>query len=582
MMFGQYPEETQSLYENAATHPYDPAGANAGIFTGLGRGVAQGYEAGGNQLLMLGTDALAGVDKTLGFDAAASGLTDWRKASLDLASSLDPDPHTIGFAGRVLGGVAQTVPTFLGATLAGGPVGGAAAVGATAGYTDFRLGQNQGLDTTTAAEKAIITGAAATAGTLLPVGVGSTALAKIGTGALGNVVFGAGQREATSALLSSRGFEDMAKQYKPMDAASIGADAVLGAAFGGVAHLHVEHSPSDIDAAMMAKNAQSLEVDSAPGAPLTPETRQSHIDAIKQATDQLMRGEPVDVSDVINHDMNFSLDPSSPLAASSHDFASALRDAGLHDEAETFEQGIAQREDAFQMRSGKLDEVQGKLRETVNDIQNINNDLTNINDQISSQLTIAEKISLVDPITGERMQELRAEIEDPSTNANRRQTLMAQENMLINGRNWSEIPKAVAERQERLQKAQSDVTEKLRSREKDATRYTKEIAKRTDKLKPVAKEKPADEVSAKDNQTPPSDNVSSEAGTPRTFKSHPEQVIAEKPDMQIVTGEVDAEGNPETISAKDAQEREANLDKDADIQKNMVQAAVNCFLKFGG
>ena len=582
MMFGQFPEETQDLYNTAAAHPYNPQ-QDAGILQGTGTGLAEGYEAGGAKLLQLGSDALKGI--------GAPVSDDFRKANMDLLNSLNPDPKTIGWAGRQLFGLAETVPTLAGGVLAGGPLGGAAAVGAQQGYSDFRMNQDQGLDTTTAGEKAALTGVTSAAGTLLPVGIGKGILSKVVTGAVGNVMFGAGDRAATSALLNERGYPEMAQQYKVLDASSIAADGVMGAAFGGVAALHAkakgEVPPSQIDAAMMAKNNQNLEVDSAPGAPINPETRSSHLAAMQTATEQLLRGEPVDVSPVIKGDMSFAIDPSSKLSMAHDDFIAALRETGNDQQADHFQSRLDEAQANYKARTGKLAEVVDKHAAAAQDVADHTAELTRIQDAQSQTLSTADQISLVDPISGERLKEIQNEIDDPATNAKRREDLQAQYELVAHGRDWKEIPDALVERQKNLADREAEVTEKLQSRQKDVDRYAKDIAKRAAKFS----EKTPEATERGEGEPQPTTQTGPAAEPAKFQPDNIKDIVARRPDMQVPTGEhiqtgVDEHGQPimepEIVSAKEALERDSLEDEKTQTTKNVIQAAVNCFMQFGG
>lgn len=585
MLFGQFPTETQNVMQQAAAHPYDPTPPDAGFFTGVGKGISQGYETGGAQLLMAGSDAIAGINKSIGGQPNQS-LTDLHEGSADLINSLQPDPHTVGFAGRVLGGLSEIAPELGAAMLPGGQIPAAAAAGAQTGYSDFRMGERQGLDPVTAGEKGAISGVTTGAGLLLPVGIGTGALTKIGTGAAGQVAFGAGSREATSALLTARGYPDMAQQYKPLDKASLLADGVMGAVFGGSAALHDHLSPSAVDAAMTAKSNQNLEVDSAPGVPLTPETRTDHLAAMKTATDQLLRGDPVDLSQVINHDMHFSIDPASQMASSYHDFSDALRKAGFDDQADDISDKIEQSERNFSGRSAKLQEVQAKFDDAQTTRDELNNQYKGLQDQLSSPLSQSDKISLVDPVSGDRLKSIESELDDQSIAPQRRAELEQQWNLVVNGRDWKEIPQAVEDRNERLQSQASDLEGKISAHDKDIARFEAEIAKRQEKLTPkesTSTEKPqtGEQVKVKDEGEISTVAPGKGSEKPAQEKDSVENLVSENPDRRVVTGELDKDGNPEVVSAKEALEREDNADQQNDLYKKVVDAAINCFAKWG-
>lgn len=478
MMFGQYPEETQNLMDQAATHPYDAAGPDAGFFHNVGGDIPNAYTRGGAQLLMLGTDAVAGVDKWMGSPQPSQTLTDWHNSSLGLLASLRPDPHTVGMAGQLLGGLTQAAPAMAGGFLAGGPVGMAAATGVTQGYTDFRMGQSEGLDTTTAAERATLTGVTSAAGAVLPVGIGASPVTKVITGAIGNVAFGAGERKATSALLEARGYHDMAQQYKALDSSSLLADGVMGAAFGGVAALHVEHEPSPlmVDAAMMAKNAQQLEVDSAPGVPLDAETRSNHLSAMKTATDQLLNDRPVDLSGVASADMHFAPDGTAKLSADHAMMLKAVDEAG-------FEGDRTQ----IQAPDGKIQALKVDFDTQAAEVKGINSRLEQINDQIDQPLSFSEKVSLINPELGARMQALEKVADDETASETDRETASAQWKLAAESTDGKGIPEAVAARQERLQAQATDLQDQLTDGQAKLSEAAKKIEGKASAIEPYTR-----------------------------------------------------------------------------------------------
>lgn len=477
MMFGQFPEETQNLLDQAATHPYDPTPPDAGFFHNVGGDIPSGYKRGGAELMLLGTDAIAGVDKWAGAEQPSSTLTDWHNASLNVMSSLQPDPHTVGMAGRLLGGLTQAAPAMAGGFAAGGPVGMAAAVGTTAGYTDFRMGQSQGLDTTTAAEKGLLTGVTSAAGAVLPAGVGTGALVKIGTGALGNIAFGAGQREATSALLNARGYTDMAQQYKPLDKAALLADGVMGAAFGGAAALHGSHveqpAPAMVDAAMMAKNAQSLEVDSAPGVPLDAATRSNHLQAINTATDQLLNDKTVDLSGIATADMHFAPDGTTKLNPDPVAFKNALNEAGFEHETPKVEGEPA-----------KIDTLRADFDKNTSEVRALNDRMQQIIDEMGKVLTVSDKIELVNPEAAAKLKTLEVSLQDPNLAPEAAAQMQIQRQRIIDTTKQDGVPDAVAERQQRLQDQATELQGQLAEKQASLSAAEKQLAKSTPEATP--------------------------------------------------------------------------------------------------
>lgn len=90
--------------------------------------------------------------------------------------------------------------------------------------------------------------------------------------------------------------------------------------------------PSDIDAAMAADNVHQLEIESAPGIPTDPATRNDHINAMTKAGMQVMSNDDVNLGDTIKN-TNFLPHPVDPV----HDaeIKAALKDSGFHELTKT-------------------------------------------------------------------------------------------------------------------------------------------------------------------------------------------------------------------------------------------------------
>lgn len=216
---------------------------------------------------------------------------------------LRPDPRTTGAASQILFGLSDIIPRATVGTVMGGPLAGAAAVGVPEGVSSYKVGVSDGLDKNTAAFKGLIEGTTAGAGVLLPgsgltKGLVSDVALTIGT----NVGLGVVQRGAVNKLLSDRGYSEMAKQYDAWDKTALITDAILGAAFWGVARGHEVRSEFSkkpeqplVDAALVAENARHFQVESAIGVPADPHSLEIHSRQLESAIDSLSRGEPVRV-----------------------------------------------------------------------------------------------------------------------------------------------------------------------------------------------------------------------------------------------------------------------------------------------
>ena len=310
-MYNLNPTESSAQAEHVVNNPYVPERDNnpgfwgdAGVsfISGIGEGVAQT-----NRLVNEGlTPAVQAftrpLDDVLGTHAEEYWNQKFLQGSLDTVHYLQPDPRTTGFLGNVLHGLA-TVGTQAGlGFLLGGPPGAAAVAGAS----QFSAGKNraldQGVDPLTATGIGAIEGTLAAAGVLLPGAVGTTLRQQIFSGAAINAGIGAAQRGATRELLFAAGYDKMAQQYRVLDRMALLTDAILGAGFGAMHGLgaheptRAELLPSDIDNALAANDIHNVEIDTAPGIPVDMASRNAHVEAMAKATEQLLRGEPVDVA----------------------------------------------------------------------------------------------------------------------------------------------------------------------------------------------------------------------------------------------------------------------------------------------
>lgn len=312
MMFGLNQTEIQNGYANAAANTYIPERDNApGFFEGSLTALPAGFEQGGAEIGEL--------------------LTGGSQHSQDVVSSLRPDPMTTGWLGNVLQNIGSVItPAVFGSLVAeGNPVGGALTVGETKGYAKMKELQARGVDEKTAAETGTIEGITQGLGVLVPASATGKVVTRVATGAGINVGIGGASRGATGSVLEANGYKEMADQYRVLDGMQIFTDAILGGIFGGlnVEGARADPLPSEIDAALAANNIHNHELDSAPGIPADIATRNAHAEAMDVATEQVLRGEPVDVANTLT-DTNFIPKPENTEGMATID--QALQENGLN------------------------------------------------------------------------------------------------------------------------------------------------------------------------------------------------------------------------------------------------------------
>lgn len=223
--------------------------------------------------------------------AATQVISDW--------AATGQDPRVTGVTGRIAAGATEGVTIGAAGSALGGPMGAAALLGSTEGYSDYLQGKQQGLDDQTAMERAGLTGAFSAAGAFLPMKFGSSLATSLLGGAATNVAFGAAQRYATSAVLAHNGYAAMADQYRVFDGEAMAADAVMGTAFGAMGHFsHI--SPASVDPATVDAAAATSAEDhfnrSAPGVPIDPEVANLHAATMANAIKSLADGDKPDIA----------------------------------------------------------------------------------------------------------------------------------------------------------------------------------------------------------------------------------------------------------------------------------------------
>lgn len=238
------------------------------------------------------------IDEMFGTDTQ-SFLDDELRKTRDFLKDTTPDGQTTGMGGQIL----HSLFDIGGSALTMGPV----ATGVLEGYALSREAEERGVDRATAQAHGLAQAAAVTAGTALPLSLGVRRAPDLLYAAAAAAVPNAAGRGVSHEVLARAGYKEMAKQYQMLDAQAIAADVVLGVFFGGVSRLargaeknaqqriEAKARPTDVGAALSAKAAHHLELDTAPGVPRTVEARQAHVEAAVKATEDLLVGRAVDV-----------------------------------------------------------------------------------------------------------------------------------------------------------------------------------------------------------------------------------------------------------------------------------------------
>lgn len=215
-----------------------------------------------------------------------------------------PKPGEVGEAGMVVGSLLGTLPLVFAS-----PAAAVASTQLSAGEDLVRKGVDAGTAQAVGASQAVGLGL----GIWVPI-LGKTLAQRVLLGGAGfNVVQGTAMRAAGEALLEGTPGE---KDYQAFDPTQLTLDVLLGAAFGGLAHVHprmraegdawhkrmaewgAKLKPSEVDALATLRQSQHLNADSMPGKPVDVADTNAHVDRMRQAIDDLANDRPVNVEDM--------------------------------------------------------------------------------------------------------------------------------------------------------------------------------------------------------------------------------------------------------------------------------------------
>ncbi|EAM2158021.1 hypothetical protein GZA74_003446 [Salmonella enterica] len=589
--------QNQQLDEAAS----NPAGFNTdvGFFDNSGTAAVSGLYSGlvakPDQLLWAGMDKIVSPiakfvnENTSINDTSAEYIGEQRKLAEQQVKRLTPDAATTGTAGQVLHGLFDMGGQAVVGTLLSGPAGGAAAVTALQGFSEFEKLTAQGVDFRTAQEAGLVQGVTAGAGTLIPMSLGLRAggalaesvgaqLARTGESAVRNVAatavraapdiayaagtniaFGMAQRGLTAKTLRDGGYNEMAAQYDVFDRQFIAIDAVLGVAFGGVGRFlnargesasTPEFSPAEVDAALAANASHHAEIDVAPGVPVNVLSRDAHIQALQKAMNDVSQGRAVDVASIAEPASFTEITWRRNLISQAIDETLYRTDEGSTQVAvdtRLLEQQAAQALDVEQVNQLQTD-ITGIERY----IETLNQERSGVlNEQPSGS---RRELSRARAARQERLRDIDQRINDESV---RLQT--AKDNLAANvegGVNF-EARAELARRQQ----AESDLNAQAMSFYKTAEVRTPDEAAPFElgAVLRQAEQKPTAE----------------QAGDMDLRIA--EDSLVESPDMMITV--LDDEGNPQSRSAREVLDEASKENEQAIQDSSLFDVAVACFLR---
>lgn len=589
--------QNQQLDEAAS----NPAGFNTdvGFFDNSGTAAVSGLYSGlvakPDQLLWAGMDKIVSPiakfvnENTSINDTSAEYIGEQRKLAEQQVKRLTPDAATTGTAGQVLHGLFDMGGQAVVGTLLSGPAGGAAAVTALQGFSEFERLTAQGVDFRTAQEAGLVQGVTAGAGTLIPMSLGLRAggalaesvgaqLARTGESAVRNVAatavraapdiayaagtniaFGMAQRGLTAKTLRDGGYNEMAAQYDVFDRQSIAIDAVLGVAFGGVGRFlnargetasTPEFSPVEVDAALAANASHHAEIDVAPGVPVNVLSRDAHIQALQKAMNDVSQGRAVDVASIAEPASFSDIPGRRNLISQAIDetlYRSEEGSTQIAVDTRALEQQAAQALDVEQ-----VNQLQTDIAGIERSIETLNQERSGVlNEQPSGS---GRELSRSRAARQERLRDIDQRINDESV---RLQT--AKNNLAANvegGVNF-EARAELARRQQ----AESDLNAQAMSFYKTAEVRTPDEAA---PFEPGA-------ILQQAEQRP----TAEQAGDMDLRIA--EDSLVESPDMMITV--MDDEGNPQSRSAREVLDEASRENEQAIQDSSLFDVAVACFLR---
>lgn len=240
-----------------------------------------------------------------------------------------PKPGEVGAAGQIVGSLAGALPLVI--------ANPALAVASTTLSSAEDL-TRQGVGPYAATGVGMIQGATLATGLRLPY-IGKTLASRVISGAAGNVGAGIAGTAGSKAALLATGNDQAAEQFNPFDPTQRTLDLLMGAAFGGLAHLDAKGQQARTEvfdqqtknAILTLNQARHLEDVALPGKEAVPGDLNKGVLAVRTAMDQMLRGDPVNVEQ-ITQGMGVAPDPARVKArAEAADVAAKLAKEVLPD-----------------------------------------------------------------------------------------------------------------------------------------------------------------------------------------------------------------------------------------------------------
>lgn len=279
----------------------------AGFASGTGRYAMRGFAETGRAIDLAGSIGPIALDKLTGGTARQDQYFQEHDEVFNRAvDHWTPKPGEVGAAGQIVGSLAGALPLVI--------ANPAAAVASTVLSSAEDL-TRQGVDSYAATGVGVIQGATLALGIRLPY-LGKTLASRVISGAAGNVGAGIAGTGLSKAALLATDNAKAAEQFDPFDPTQRTLDLLMGAAFGGLAHLDARGQAARTEifneqtknAILTLNQTRHLEGVALPGKESIPGDLNKGVLAVRTAMDQMLRGEPVDVEQ-ITHGMKTAPDP---------------------------------------------------------------------------------------------------------------------------------------------------------------------------------------------------------------------------------------------------------------------------------
>lgn len=297
-------ENIQHLSELRPVESPEP-GMFENFVPGTARVTMRGFAQVGSALDLAGAPLAVLQDKIMGSGTEAQDRY-FREHDEAFGSAIEhwtPRPGEVGVAAEVVGGLLSTLPLAIAAPEL-------AVASAQLGTAEELV--KKGVSPEKAQIVGAIQGAGLGLGIWMPI-LGRNGWQRVAVGGMGfNLGQGVVMRGASGAVLQGT---PAAQDFKAFDGKAMTLDALLGLAFGTMSHLSPTQraqgekawtrirdwasglEPSTVDAAIVLRQAEHKNVDSAPGKLTEPTDIQAHVQRVDAALEQLARDERVAVDD---------------------------------------------------------------------------------------------------------------------------------------------------------------------------------------------------------------------------------------------------------------------------------------------